>query len=981
VSRKTLYYLLFGLSGFAGVMYESLWSHYLKLFLGHAAHAQMLVLMIFMGGMAAGAYLVAPRVGKMRRPLLAYATCEALIGAMALVFHVFYVAATDLSYQSVLPRLHSPMVLHAYKWGLAALLIAPQSVLLGMTFPLMSSGILRTRPEGPGRTLAVLYFTNSMGGAIGVLVCGYVLLATLGHPGTLAIAGALNLAIAAAVWATSRAEVVSEPPREAAAAPTHDRQRGVLVAFLGVSAMTGASSFMYEIGWIRMLGLVVGTYTHAFELMLSAFILGLALGSLVIRRKIDAWSDRRLALGFIQLAMGALALATLVMYNTTFDWMGRLYASIGHLGPEARYVLLQVSSQGLALAIMLPATLCAGMTLPLITRHLLATRYGEKSIGAVYAANTLGAIVGVVLSVQVLLPHAGLKNLMLVGGAIDMALGIALLAGKGSRIKWAPVAATFAVGVVVLVASSAKFDTRRMSSLLFTDAGSRQLDKTILFHKDGKTATVDVIRYSEDGTVSIATNGMSVGLLAPDPNVITLNSTLLAAIPLAMVDSAKTVATFGVGTGYNARVFLSSPTVASVDVIEIEEQMFEGAKYLAPWVSNEVYADPRCHRFVDDAKSFFSWKNSRYDVIVADISYVWVSGVAGLFSKEFYGLVRRHIAPGGLFVQWMHPTSMPLLASVMKALGQSFGNYSVFSAGYFMIIVAGDDTAFERISDSTLMTTGISRFLHENGIDGVADLRSHYLGSRRSLEPLFQSYDVPATSDYHPLLDLFAFRSFVMGESDSFERLSGLRRDWLPIIDILENRHRTGRTPAVNDEAPGRARILFDYFTTHAPLPPAAIMVRRSLQVLIDPPGRDPSASPEGVAAGAHVWMAALEWLWSATAPYLTNDEIDTLLDVIAKPVDFKALPPPALQLFSLLSAINKRDFRTVQTIAKDSLAYYDPSHVADSWQLPAVLIATVQLGDGASAREMLAKYTIDENRDVALRLLLAKARQLADAR
>ncbi len=629
MSKKSLYFILFGLSGFSGVMYESLWSHYLKLFLGHAAYAQMLVLMIFMGGMALGAFSIVPRGERIRRPLLYYALCEATIGLLAMFFHPVYVFVTDGSYRAVLPHLHRPGLLHLYKWGLAALLIVPQSILLGTTFPLMSCGLLRASPEKPGRTLAILYFTNSLGGAVGVLVCGYVLLAALGYPGTLAVAGALNLAIAAAVWALCRADV---PTAQAPTiVPEGDAKTGreALYKYLAVAALTGASSFMYEIGWIRMLGLVVGTYTHAFELMLSAFILGLAIGSLLIHRTIDSLSDRRSALAFIQLAMGALALATIALYNTTFDWMGALYGSIGRLRPDSRYLLLQLSSQGLALAIMLPATICAGMTLPLITRHLLATRYGERSIGAVYAANTLGAIVGVALSVQVVLPLLGLKALMLLGGAIDMAIGVTLFVGKGRRKRWAPVAAIFSLSVVMLVAWSAKFDTKRMSSLLFTDSNSSQLDKTVLFHKDGKTASIDVIRYPQDGTVGISTNGMSVGLIGDGPNLITLNSTLLAAIPVAMTQNPRTVATFGVGTGFNARVFLSDPAIQSVDVIEIEEQMFEGAKYLAPWVS-DVYADPRCHLFVEDAKSFFSWKNTQFDIVVADISYVWVSGVAGI---------------------------------------------------------------------------------------------------------------------------------------------------------------------------------------------------------------------------------------------------------------------------------------------------------------------------------------------------------------
>ena len=79
-------------------------------------------------------------------------------------------------------------------------LILPQSVLLGATFPLMSGGLLRRHPERPGESLAMLYFTNSLGAAVGVLASGFVLIERLGLPGTIQAAGVLNLVLAAIVW-------------------------------------------------------------------------------------------------------------------------------------------------------------------------------------------------------------------------------------------------------------------------------------------------------------------------------------------------------------------------------------------------------------------------------------------------------------------------------------------------------------------------------------------------------------------------------------------------------------------------------------------------------------------------------------------------------------------------------------------------------------------------------------------------------------
>src|ERR1700691_5038545 len=202
--RRRSLFAVFVVSGFTGLIYESIWSHYLKLFLGHAAYAQTLVLAIYMGGMALGSWAVARYSLRIRRLLWGYVLVEGLIGLLGLFFHPVFVTVTDFSYRSIVPALSATALIHAYKWSLAALLIFPQSVLLGMTFPLISGGLIRRWPARPGETLATLYFTNSLGAAIGVLVSGFVLINLVGLPGTILTAGILNITLALVIWAAVR---------------------------------------------------------------------------------------------------------------------------------------------------------------------------------------------------------------------------------------------------------------------------------------------------------------------------------------------------------------------------------------------------------------------------------------------------------------------------------------------------------------------------------------------------------------------------------------------------------------------------------------------------------------------------------------------------------------------------------------------------------------------------------------------------------
>src|SRR5476649_2403502 len=103
----SVFFALFTISGFAGLIYESIWTHYLKLFLGHAAYAQSLVLAIFMGGMAVGAWLCGRLSRRWRNLLLGYAIVEGVIGLLALIFHPLFVTTVGLTLDHLIPALGS----------------------------------------------------------------------------------------------------------------------------------------------------------------------------------------------------------------------------------------------------------------------------------------------------------------------------------------------------------------------------------------------------------------------------------------------------------------------------------------------------------------------------------------------------------------------------------------------------------------------------------------------------------------------------------------------------------------------------------------------------------------------------------------------------------------------------------------------------------------------------------------------------------
>ena len=126
--------------------------------------------------------------------------------------------------------------------------------------------------------------------------------------------------------------------------------------------------------------------------------------------------------------MGLTALSSMFVYAQAFEWVGWLMRVI--VRSVEGYGLYSVASAVVAVLVMFPAAFFAGMTLPLLTLALLRQGRGEKVIGQVYAFNTLGAIVGVLAAVHVLMPVFGLKYALLIAAVVDMGLGVWLLAGQ-----------------------------------------------------------------------------------------------------------------------------------------------------------------------------------------------------------------------------------------------------------------------------------------------------------------------------------------------------------------------------------------------------------------------------------------------------------------------------------------------------------------------------------------------------------------------
>jgi spermidine synthase len=820
-SMRLLLIAAFICSGAAGLVYESVWTRYLGLFVGHTAYAQIIVLAVFLGGMAIGAGVVARYSARIKLPLVWYASVELGVALGGFLFHYAFRFATNAAYDTIFPALGGTTLLVA-KWSIAALLILPQSVLLGATFPLMSAGYLRLeRGDGDattstGRTLALLYFVNSIGAAFGVLIAGFYLVRVVGLPGTLASAALTNMLAAgivfvAAGWLTGeeRAPLSASssnvaPPNRApyALSPTPRTLRPTLYM---IAFGTAIASFIYEIAWVRMLSLVLGAATHSFELMLSAFILGLSLGAFAIRKRADSLRDPLRTLAIVQWVMGVLALATIPLYLASYRWTAALLDVLNRT--DSGYTIFNYARYAFCLVVMLPATFCAGMTLPLITRTAMAAGGGEADIGRVYSINTLGSIVGVAFAALVLIPALNLKGTLVLGAAIDMSLGIYIVARfffavpSGRRLLLIT-----AGGGAIVVANAVftqHFDRGLLTSGVYRYATAPEPGTRILaFYRDGRTATVSV-RGDGDNGYSLATNGKPDASLtkewlqpmAPsDPRGPIggdqVTQAFLPIITLAHAPKAKNAAVIGFGSGVSSHILLGSPELENLFTIEIEPSMAQASRIFHA-ANNRVYDDRRSTIVFDDAKSYFAAAGRKFDLIMSEPSNPWVSGVSGLFTDEFYARVKRYLSDDGVFGQWLHLYEIddPLVMSVMAAIHKNFPAYEVFFTSSVDVLIVATPAKQLRVPDwSVVAYPKIAEDLTRFRQLSPALFEGLRVTNREALAPLIEM-GIPVNSDFHPYLDLGAEKTrFMKTQASGF---IGMGSDRFPIGLALSGR----RTP------------------------------------------------------------------------------------------------------------------------------------------------------------------------------------------
>ena len=736
--------LLFIGSGCAALIYEIVWFQLLQFVIGSSAVSLGVLLGIFMGGMCIGSFALSRVVPARHHPLKVYALLEFGIGACGLLV---------LIVMPVVGSVYSSIVGHGLpgillRGVVAALVLLPPTFLMGATLPAIARWV-QTTPRGVS-WLGFFYGGNTAGAVFGCLLAGFYLLRVHDLYTTTFVAVALNLAVGGAALALSkvtahRADDTQEPLQPVAAPP------GVRLVYVTI-ALSGLTALGAEVVWTRLLTLLLGGTTYTFSIILAVFLVGIGLGSSVGSYASRELRRPRLALGVAQvLIVAAVAWAAWSITQALPYW------PVNPSLTQDPWMVFQVDLVRCLWAV-LPAAMLWGASFPLALAAVASEGQDPgRVVGSVYAANTIGAIVGAVLFSIILIPSAGTQQSerVLIGvAAISGLLMLALVFtdnARGPRVSrsgagWvvgtlvaAGLLGRSVVPVPALLVAYGRFSAPRLNNHgEFIYVGEGMNSSPAVSQLDN-----GVLNYHNAGKVQASSEPQDMRL-----------QRMLGHLTTLVPEHPGSVLVIGCGAGVTAGATSINPLVQKVTIAEIEP--------LVPRVVSEYFGahnynvvkNPKVHVEIDDARHFLTTTSETFDAITSDPFDPWVKGAASLYTKEFWELAKRHLKPGGVvtvFVQ-LYESGTAAVKSEIATFFQVFPQGIIWGNTYngegYDIVLLGQaeptridvDAMEQRLASPEFAT--VAQSLREIGFRSAVELLSTYGGSARLLAPWLKDAEV-----------------------------------------------------------------------------------------------------------------------------------------------------------------------------------------------------------------------------------------------
>ena len=823
---KGLILVFFFLSGACGLIYEVVWTRLLTLVIGNTVFSVTTVLTAFMAGLAIGSYGAGRLMTRSFHPVKVYGILEGGIGLYCLLIPGLLQLVIPL-YQLIYNELTTSFYLFSLlRFSICSLILLIPTALMGATLPVLSKYFVDQFPH-LGWSIGKIYSLNTFGAALGSALSGFILLPYLGMRSTIYLAAFINLAIATAVILLarrSRPALAPSPllppkslPRAGVKAKTKAQLVGpkplpYILAEIAVwsLAASGFASMTYQVAWTRVLSLAIGSSHYAFTLILTAFITGLALGSLFLARYLDKRADLLGLFGQLQLAIGFAALLLIPLFQQLSIFIVKVLQNYG----QSFYLLQGIEFSFIFLLILIP-TFLIGITFPLITK--IYTQSLEKvtpSIGRVYAINTLGSILGAFCGGFILIPWLGLQKTIIAAALMNILPGLLIILinpgyyslGKAVRLGFGliltPLLLWYTPQWNRYILNSGPYIYYQIyqpipgnNAIGVKDVMESQ--GNILYHKEGVSATVSVYERAIDRALTLQING-KVDASTRHRDMPT--QILTAHLPLLFHPHPAQVLLIGLGSGLTLGSIEQYP-VKEIDTVEISPEVVEAARFFQNFTHNAL-ADPRLNLIIGDGRNHLLLREKRYDVIISEPSNLWIAGMGSLFSRDYYTLVKKRLNDNGLICQWVQAYNLSARSfrSLLKTFSQAFPYSSLWeisTGGDYLLI--GSQQALKidlpRLEHS-LAQAKVQADLARIGKANMYNILGIFVMD--GTEAALYAHDAPIHTDNNNLIEYRASQDLYRPiQTDKL--LEGLAPHRKPILPLIHNwgADREGREKAL----------------------------------------------------------------------------------------------------------------------------------------------------------------------------------------
>ena len=725
--------LLFIGSGCAALIYEVVWFQLLQLSIGSSAVSLGVLLGIFMGGMCLGSLLLPRYINPTHHPLRVYAFLELGIGLFGIVV-LFGVPVIGDLYTRIAGTGQVSLFLRAVDAGIV---LIPPTLLMGATLPAIARWV-ETTPRGVA-WLGYFYGGNLAGAVVGSVLAGFYLLRVFDMWTATFVAVVLNVVVAglalliAGRTRGSVAVVDAAPGTRLAAAP------GSRLVYLSI-ALSGLTALGAQVVWTRMLSLLLGATTYTFSLILAIFLVGLGIGSSLGAGMARSGTNARIALGWCQVGLcAALAWAAYATGTSLPYWP--INPSIS---TSISFNFQLDVMRGIW--VMLPGAILWGMSFPLALGAVAARgQDAGRLVGGVYAANTLGAIVGALLTGLVLVGTVGSQVAQQILIGLAALSGLLMLMPADGEVRKPLLSTPVVVIGVALVAGLLARVVPPLPGILVAYgryAATWVGQNEIIYVDEGITASVAVSR-TPNGVLNYHNAGKVQA--SSEPQDMKLQRMLGHITTLVPKNPAK-VLVIGCGAGVTAGAVSIDPMVKDQTIAEIEPLVPRVVSTHFAEHNFDVVRNPKVKIHLDDARHYLLTTDEKFDAITSDPLDPWVKGAATLYTREFFQVVKEHLNPGGvvtLFVQ-LYESSEAAAKSEIATFLEAFPNGAVFAntingAGYDLVLFGqleggkiDVDAVQKRLSDPA--NSAVAESLRQVGIFSAIDLFSTYAGRKSDMQ-------------------------------------------------------------------------------------------------------------------------------------------------------------------------------------------------------------------------------------------------------